>query len=123
MARSTIFLHCVLVSMFTSLHGVSHADLDIAEAGRSGTVAGPHRLHRLTLAAVRHAPFDVLLPAADSIAGVPEAGRDATVTRVLEHAAALAVLDLPGNLGGELEVVAQVIDRPGLIGFHQHPVS
>jgi len=38
--------------------------------------------------------------------------------RDFQHAGALTVLNLPSNLGAELEVVALVVDRPGAVGLH-----
>ena len=55
---------------------------------------------------------------ADGRAGVPELGGDAAVAGVLEHADALAVAHLPGDLAAELEVVALVVDGPAPVGLH-----
>jgi hypothetical protein len=42
----------------------------------------------------------------------------AAVARVAQELAALAVLDLPGRLGGELELQPPVVDRPRAVGLH-----
>ena len=56
--------------------------------------------------------------AGDSRAGIPELRGDAAVARVLEHADALAVANLPADFAAELEVVALVVDGPTAVGLH-----
>ncbi len=55
---------------------------------------------------------------ADGIAVPPELGGNAGVGGVLEHAAHLAILDLVGDLGAELEVEPLVVDAPAPVQFH-----
>ena len=52
----------------------------------------------------------------DGVAASPELGGDALVGDVAEHAPELSVLDLPADLGGELEVEPLVVDAPALVG-------
>src|SRR5512143_3614798 len=94
------------------------ADGDSPKARRTGAVAGAHGLHGLSLAAVGRAPERPVVAGADGIPGIPELGGDAGIRGVLEHAAELAALDLPSDLGAELEVVALVVDGPGTVGLH-----
>src|SRR5205814_3687859 len=96
-AASTIFLHCFSVIISVLLTGVSHADLNVTEASRCCAVTGPHGLRGLSFSTVRKTPDNVVLAAADGVAGVPEVWSYATVAGVLQHAHALAVLYLPGD--------------------------
>src|SRR5206468_13126632 len=68
-----------------SLIGAAHHY--VAEACRSGPVAGAHGLHGLSFAAVWRAPEVPLVARADGVHGVPELRRDAGVRGVLKHAA------------------------------------
>src|SRR5579863_9040983 len=72
--------------------------LDVAESSRAGAVSRPHHLLRLPLAAVRYAPQRPILAAGNRGAGIPELGGDAAITRIFQHAHALAVADLPADL-------------------------
>src|SRR5579862_7439708 len=81
-------------------------------------MAGADHLLGLTLAAIRDAPQHPVIAIGDGCAGVPKLGGDAAIGRVLEHPGALAVLNLPGNLATELEIVALVVDGPTAIGLH-----
>src|SRR5271157_1889117 len=94
------------------LTAISAPDLDLAEARRAGPVTRAHHLLRLSFAAVGHAPKRPVLPPGNRLAGIPELGRDAAVARVLQHADALAVPDLPRDLAAELKVIALVVDGP-----------
>ena len=53
----------------------------------------------------------------------PELGCDAHVGRLRTESAALALLDLPADLGSELEVEALVVDRPVLLVPRRIPSS
>ena len=72
----------------------------------------------LALAAVRRAPHDPVLGAADRVARAPELRRDAGVVGVLVEGGELAALDAPGLLAPELEVDALVVDRPRRVRRH-----
>src|SRR3989338_3037619 len=96
---------------------IGDSDKHVAEARLGGPVAGPHGLHGLALAAVGRAPERPVAAVADGVARVPELGGDAAVRGVLDHAGFLAALDLPGDLGAELEVVAAVVDAPAAVGL------
>src|SRR5262245_6633677 len=85
-------------------------------------MAGAHRLHRLTLAAIRSAPESPIFSTANRVAGIPELRGDAAITRIFEHADFLAALDLPANFRGELELVATIVDGPRTIRFHPDAV-
>src|SRR5215204_4124769 len=87
-------------------------NLDVAEPGRGGAVADPGVLEGLALAAVRHAPHDPRLGAADGVQRAPELGRAAVVAGVAVEPAEAAAADLPGRLDPELEVDPPVVDRP-----------
>src|SRR3974390_1085271 len=98
-------------------------DPDASESRRAGAVAGPHHLFGLPLAAVGNAPQHPVIAVRDGVAGVPEFGADAAVARVLQHADALAVADLPTDLAAELEVVPLVVAGPALVGLHVNGVA
>src|SRR6266852_233793 len=108
--------HRARVSRSDSL--IRPADLDSRESRRARSVTCPHHLLGLALAAVRRAPQRPMLRPRDRRAGVPDLRADAAVARILQHARALAVPNLPGDLAPELKVVALVVDRPALVGFH-----
>src|SRR6476660_8613385 len=59
-----------------------------------------------------------MLATGDCGTGVPELRTDSAVAGILQHAHALAVAHLPGDLATELEVIALVVDRPALIRLH-----
>src|SRR5882762_4035879 len=86
--------------------------LDIAEVRGCGTVAGPHHLLGLALAAVRCSPQSPLIARADGVHRIPEFGGDAGVRRILDHASEPATFDLPRDLAAVLKVVALIVDRP-----------
>src|SRR5437588_10869396 len=98
-------------------------DFNLAETRRAGAVARAHHLLGRPLAAIRDAPQRPMFGAGDGDAGVPELGRNAAVTRVLEHARAPAVPNLPGDLAAELKVIALVVDRPAAIRLHVNAVA
>ena len=58
---------------------------------------GAHGLHRLPLAAIRRAPQRPMLARAYRVATVPEFRRNPAITRIFNHAAFLAALNLPAN--------------------------
>src|SRR5580658_3279850 len=101
---------------------ISAPDLDAAETRRTRAVAGTHDLLRLALAAVGRAPQHPMIGSGDGCAGVPELRSDAAVTRILQHADALSVTDLPADLAAELEVVALVVNGPASVGLHIYGV-
>src|ERR1017187_2728696 len=103
--------------------GIGASDLDAAEARRTGAVARAHDLLRLALAAVGRAPQHPVRGSGDGGAGVPELRGDAAVTRILQHADAFAVANLPADLAAELEVVALVVDGPAPVGLHVDGVA
>ena len=72
-------------------------------------------LLRLSFAAVGSSPQRPFVARANGIHGIPELGRDPGIRRVLQHADALAVSDLPPDFAAKLEVVALVVNRPRLI--------
>src|SRR5947209_4137865 len=78
-------------------------------------VAYVHRLDGLALAAVGSSPQLPVIAVADRVAAAPELRRDAGVSRVLQQGALLAALDLPRQLGAELEVQPFVVDAPALV--------
>src|SRR5580704_16059729 len=82
-----------------------------------------HDLLGLAFAAMRGAPHYPLVPGTDCVHGVPKFRRDSRVGGVFQHSDALAVLDLPSQFAAELKVVALVIDRPRLVGFHVNAVN
>src|SRR4051812_34136459 len=85
-------------------------------------MAGTHRLHRLSLAAVGRAPERPLIPRADRVHRIPEFGCDAGVGRILDHAAELAALDLPPDFAAKLEVVALVVDGPRSVRLQKQSI-
>src|SRR5262249_9076388 len=93
----------------------AHADLNVAEPGRRGAVRHVRVLAGLPLAAVGQAVHPPRLATGDTVEGAPEGRRDARVGGVAQHAAEPAALDLPGDLGPELEVESLVVDRPALV--------
>src|SRR5579859_7908868 len=106
-----------------SISFIGAADSDSAEARRACAMASPHHLLRLAFSAIRRAPERPMLRTGDGGAGVPEFRADAAITGVLQHAAALPVANLPGDLAAELKVVALVVDRPALIRLHVDGVA
>src|SRR5438270_6788429 len=87
---------------------IGDADFYAAEARRTGAMACPHDLLGLTFAAIRRAPQCPMLRTGDGRAGVPKFRTDAAIARVLQHANALTIADLPGDFAAELNVVALV---------------
>src|SRR5919197_114196 len=79
-------------------------------------------LSRLPFAAVGQPVKAPFILSGDGIEARPEDGGDTHVGRVAEHAAQLAVLDLPGDLRPELEVEPLVVDRPALVRAHEDAV-
>src|ERR1700733_2949932 len=79
-----------------------------------------HPLVWLAFPAIRSSPQNPLGARTNRIQGGPEFRRNPRIRRVLEHANALAVLDLPTNLATELKVVSLIVDRPRSIGLHQN---
>ncbi len=77
-----------------------------------------HNLLRLALAAVWSSPQRPLVARADRIHRIPKLRGDPRVGRIFQHPHPLPFLDLPRNLASELKVVAFVVNRPGLVGFH-----
>src|ERR1700722_3007968 len=96
--------------------------MNIPESRWRSAVPGPHRLHRLTLAAIRRAPQGPVFRIADGVAGIPELRSNPAEARIFQHADFLAVLNLPSNLSGKLKLVSPVINRPRTIGLHQNSV-
>src|SRR5262245_55405306 len=86
-------------------------DVDVAEQGRRAAVAHRVRLARLALAVVREAHVLPVTLVGDRGAGAPEIVRATLIGHVRQHAALLAVLDLPERVAAELEVVALLVDR------------
>src|SRR5690242_17798445 len=91
----------------------------VSEPGRRRPVPRAHGLHGLALAAVRRSPQRPLVAGADGIHGIPELCCDSGIRWILQHAPQLAALDLPANLGAELEVVALVVNGPGAVSLHE----
>ena len=85
---------------------VSTSHFDLPKPRRRRAMACAHHLLRLAFAAIRRAPERPLVARADRIQRIPELGRDAGIRRILHHAHALAVLDLPTDLAAELKVVS-----------------
>src|SRR5271166_3432766 len=79
---------------------------------RCRTVPGAHHLLWLALTAIRSPPQCPLLARANRIQRIPEFRGDARIRRILHHARALAILDLPSDLAAKLKVVALVVNRP-----------
>ncbi len=52
----------------------------------------------------------------------PEVTGDPSVARVAHDFCEFAVADDLPHLAAELELIARVVDRPGVIGVHEHPV-
>ena len=69
-----------------------------------------HHLLRLPFAAVGRSPQGPLIARADSVQRIPELSSNSGIGAVLQHAGAFTILDLPTNLGSELEVIALVVD-------------
>src|ERR1019366_6236901 len=102
----------------SELGGIRGSHFDVVEARGAGAMAGADHLLGLSLAAIRNAPKHPMIAIGDRGAVIPKLGSDAAISRVLEHANALAVFNLPGDLATELEVVALVIDGSTAIGLH-----
>src|SRR5215472_7916481 len=90
-----------------ALIGAAH--LDIAKSRRGRAMAGTHDLLWLSLSTVGRTPECPFIARADGIHGIPKLGGNSAIGRVLKHARALPVLDLPSHLRTELEVIALVI--------------
>src|SRR5512140_2967479 len=106
------------LAAWQDLSGIGDADFHAPEARGRRAVARPHGLLWLALAAILSSPQRPVIAVADAVAGVPELGGNAAVTRVLQHPRFLSVLDLPPQLASELEVVALVVDRPAPVRLH-----
>src|SRR4029077_13977999 len=85
-------------------------------------MARAHGLHGLALSAVGRAPQCPIVTRADRVAAIPEFRGDAAVAGILDHACFFAVLDFPADFGGELEMVAPVVDGPRPICLHEDGV-
>src|SRR5579864_8883222 len=83
---------------------VSAPHLDPAKPCRRRSMSRTHHLLRLAFTAVRRSPQRPFIARTDCIQRIPELGGDSRVRRVLQHAYAPAVLDLPPHLAAELEV-------------------
>src|SRR5947209_3681733 len=75
-------------------------------------MARAHYLLRLSFAAIWSSPQRPLITRTNRVHRIPEFSGDPGVRRVLQHAHALAVFDLPPNLCSELKVIPLVVDRP-----------
>src|SRR5437879_5003663 len=111
---------CITCSKRSS--GIRAAHLDFAEARGTRPVAGAHHLLGLSFAAVGNTPERPVFAARDGRTRIPELGGDPAVARILQHASALAMTDLPPDLAAELKVVPLVVDRPAAIGLHVESV-
>src|SRR5271169_1823967 len=98
------------------------SNFDVPEARRRRAVARAHRLHGLALAAIRRAPERPVIARANGVATIPEFGGDAAVAGILDHAVFFAAFDLPADFGGELKVVAAIVDGPRAVGLHEDRV-
>src|SRR5579885_3315448 len=116
--RSNSSRHRSSVNTTAALSGICGSDLDVVKARRTGAVPGADYLLGLPFAAIRHAPQDPVVAVGDGLAGIPKFRGDAAVGGILEHPHAPAVVNLPGDLAAELEVVALVIDGPAPVGLH-----
>ena len=96
---------------------------DAAETGRSHSVADVDGLPGFALAAVRGAQQPPLGVAADRVAAAPERRGHARIGALPQHPAQHPILDLPPDLGSEVEVQAPVVDAPALVGAHQDAVG
>src|SRR5215469_3765741 len=95
---------------------------DLPKPRGSGAVPCAHDLLRLSLTAVRRAPKRPLVARTDGIHRIPKFRGNSRVRRILQHAQALAILDLPTHLGAKLKVVAFIVNRPGAVGLEQNAV-
>ncbi|KAG1269824.1 hypothetical protein G6F65_013571 [Rhizopus arrhizus] len=86
-------------------------DVDAVEAGGGRTVRNRRDLAGLALAIEERTTQAEIAFIADGGAGVPELRRADLVSRVLDHAGDLSVLDLVVQLAAELRVVALLVDR------------
>src|ERR1051325_5964563 len=84
--------------------------LNSPESRRGSSMACAHYLLWLPLSAIRSPPQCPLIARANRIQRIPELGGDSRVRGILDHADALAVLNLPPDFAAELEVVSLVID-------------
>src|SRR5262249_6881321 len=89
---------------------IGRPDLDRAEARRRRAVPDGHELERVALAAGQEPPHAERVGPADRVAAGPEARRDPRVHRPLHEPHALAALDLPARLAGELKVQTEIVD-------------
>src|ERR1017187_7974456 len=96
--------------------------MNIPESRRRSAVPRAHRLHRLSLAAIRRAPQRPMLRIADGVAGIPELRSNPAIAGVFQHANLLATFNFPANLRGKLKLVPSVIDGPRTIGLHQNSI-
>src|ERR1700733_792368 len=116
--------HSLWVSMAAPTSGgIRGSHFNVVEARGAGAMAGADHLLGLSLAAIGNAPQHPVIAIRNGGAGIPKLGGDATVSRILEHANAFAIFDLPGDLATELEVVALVVDGPTPIGLHVNRVA
>src|SRR5690606_9174924 len=87
-------------------------DVHVREACGRAAMADRTDLARLALSVAEGAAEPVAVLPADHVHRVPEVRRAALICHVLQHARDPAVAHLIGNLAGELEVVALLIDGP-----------
>ena len=86
-------------------------------------MAHPGDLGRLTLAAVRGAKELPVTGIGHPITGVPELGCDTCINGIFKNFPRnFAILDFMGNLTGELEIEAFVVNTPALVGTQVQPV-
>src|SRR5260370_25499506 len=117
--------HCSFdkITSLASSAGIRCSNLDVVEARWVGDVAGPDHLLRLTLSAVRDARQNPVVAIRDSRARIPKLSGDAAIGRILEHADAPPILDLPSNFAAELEVITLVVDGPASVRLHVYRVA
>src|SRR5262249_4620609 len=120
--RSTAQGHARRVAV-VSYPGLRDGVEDAYAAEESGrrTVADRCDLTGLALAAEERAAEQVGLWTADRLHRAPEVGRRRLVGEVLDLAGQLAVHDQERALRGELEVVALLVDREGILAHEIEP--
>src|SRR5271169_3114300 len=81
-----------------------------------------HGLGGLALPAVGRAPQLPIIARTDCITRRPELRGDSAVAAILQHSRLAPAADFPTDFGGELELIAPVVNGPRMVGFHEDSV-
>ena len=73
-----------------------------------------HALSGFTFSTMECAVKFPFFRSANAVAGTPEFGSDSIVSWFFYNVFKFTILDLPADLGSELEIISVIIDAPGL---------